>query len=295
MNALLTGASGLIGHALQAQLTNPILTSRHPDRLASNQVMSWPLNGRSGQPSRHLDVIFHLAGEPVAGGRWTSTRMDRIRNSRVDGTRGLVDWIETLHKRPKVLVCASAIGVYGDRGDEVLSEESTAGVGFLADVCRDWEAEARRAETLGVRVVCARLGMVLSPHGGALSKMAQPFKFGVGGPIGSGTQWMSWIHVDDVVGLLLHGVEQPISGPINLVAPNPLTNEHFTRELSNAVGRPAFVRAPRFIIRAALGQMSDIVLASQRVRPQVASDTGYEFIYPTADQALNDCFPRGAS
>ena len=289
MHALVTGASGLVGQALQKRLNDPLLASRHPGRLAPKRAVSWPLTSDSAPPTEDLDVVFHLAGEPVAGGRWTPTRMARIRQSRVDGTRGLVNWLETLERPPKVLVCASAIGVYGDRGDETLREESAAGSGFLAEVCEAWEREARRAEKLGVRVVSARIGIVLSGQGGALAKMAQPFKFGVGGMIGSGTQWMSWIHVDDVVGLLLHAAENPIEGALNLVAPNPLTNADFTQALARSMGRRAFVRAPRFMIRAALGKMSDIVLASQRVEPKVALETGYRFTYPTADEALAHC------
>ncbi|MEE2755599.1 MAG: TIGR01777 family oxidoreductase [Myxococcota bacterium] len=289
MNSLVTGATGLIGQALIKRLDDPVLMSRRPEALASGSRLKWPVDAGTAAPDRAVDVVFHLAGEPVAGRRWTQQRMDEIRNSRVDGTRQLVSWIANWPSAPKVLVCASAIGFYGDRGDEILVENSQPGSSFLAELCQDWEAEAAKAEALGVRVVFARIGIVLAKNGGALEKMLPPFKMGIGGPLGSGRQWMSWIHLDDVVGLLLHAAHADISGPLNTVAPQPSTNADFSRVLAGHLSRPSVLRAPAFALRLALGKMSDIVLASQKVLPRVAEETGYVFQQPTLDGAIKSC------
>ena len=296
MSSLITGASGLIGRALSSQLDKPVVTSRTPEKMASQRCLQWPVTAQTPQPAEPIDVVYHLAGEPVAGRRWTDERMNHIRNSRIDGTKQLVSWIKTWNRKPKALICASAIGFYGDRGDEVLREDSKPGDSFLADVCRDWEAEAAQAQPLGIRVVFVRIGIVLSEHGGALEKMVPPFRLGVGGALGSGTQWMSWIHLDDVVGLLLHAAKNDISGPLNAVSPEPRTNADFSRVLAAQLRRPSLFRAPAFALRLALGKMSDIVLASQTVLPKVADDTGYEFQQPTLEQALKACLSaEGAS
>ena len=289
MPDLVTGATGLVGRALVAHLDDPYMTSRRPEQFGSDRAFMWPANAESPQPEEPIDVVYHLAGEPVAGGRWNQARMARIRDSRVDGTRGLVDWIASWKTKPRVLVSASAIGYYGDRGDESLHEQSDVGESFLANVCRDWEAEAMRAESLGVRVVCARIGIVLAAGGGALEKMLPPFKMGVGGPLGSGKQWMSWIHLNDVVGLLRHAANSSVSGPMNVVGPEAVTNEDFSRALATSIRRPSFMRAPAFAVRLGLGKMADIVLASQKVVPQVALDSAYEFAMPHLDAALADC------
>jgi hypothetical protein len=237
-----------------------------------------------------VEAVFHLAGEPVAQGRWTAAKKRRIRDSRVLGTRNLVTSIGNMLPRPRVLICASATGYYGDRGAELLDESSPSGQGFLAEVCRAWEAEALEAEKHGVRVVLARLGVVLAPRGGALERMLLPFRLGLGGKLGSGQQWMSWIHVDDAVGLLLHAAERKdVRGPINLVSPTPVSNQDFTRELARALGRPALFAVPRLALNLALGEVSDVLLESQRVVPKLARQSGYAFAYPELGPALAAC------
>jgi uncharacterized protein (TIGR01777 family) len=237
-----------------------------------------------------VEAVFHLAGEPVAQGRWTAAKKQRIRESRVLGTRNLVATIGNMLPRPRVLICASATGYYGDRGDELLEETSGSGQGFLAEVCRAWEAEALEAEKHGVRVVLARLGVVLAPRGGALERMLLPFRLGLGGKLGNGQQWMSWIHVDDAVGLLLHAAERKdLRGPLNVVSPTPVTNQDFTRRLAGALGRPALLAVPRLALNLALGEVSDVLLESQRVVPRVAQRAGYAFSYPDLESALAAC------
>lgn len=286
--ALITGGSGLIGRALLARLGGGVVLSRDPERAArhlggsSAGVTIYPWEPEVGPPPleafRGIDVVFHLAGEPVANGRWTAGRKRRIRDSRVVGTRHLVAGLAALDARPRVLVSASAIGYYGDRGDEGLDETSSPGSDFLAEVCVAWEREAAAAAELGMRVVRVRIGLVLAPDGGALARMMPVFRVGLGGRLGSGRQWISWIHIADVVGLFLHATRrEDIVGPLNAVAPNPVTNAEFTRALAHALGRPAFLRIPRFALRAAFGEMADILISSQRVLPRVAQRTGYEF------------------
>jgi uncharacterized protein (TIGR01777 family) len=241
----------------------------------------------------HVEAVFHLAGEPVAEGRWTEAKKQRIRDSRVLGTRQLVASMAQILPRPRVLVCASAIGFYGNRGDAQLDESSPGGTGFLADVCRDWEAEALEAEKLGVRVVIARLGLVLASRGGALERMLLPFRLGLGGKLGNGQQWMSWVHLDDVVGLLLHAAQRKeLRGPLNVVGPAPATNEAFTRELGRLLGRPTVMSAPRLALRLALGEMSEVLLESQRVLPRVAQQSGYAFAQPELGAALAACLEQ---
>jgi uncharacterized protein len=293
MKVLITGATGLIGKRLAERYHQPMVTSRVPGRVAGahppGHVLQWPLTETSPEPEIPLDAVFHLAGEPVAGARWSAERMARIRSSRVEGTRDLVDWLAGLEHRPRVLVCASAIGYYGDRGDQELTENSAPGDSFLAEVCEQWEAEAQRAEALGIRVVQLRIGIVLSKSGGALAEMMTPFKLGVGGPLGSGDQWMSWVHIDDLLGLLQHAAEAEVSGPMNGVAPGPIRNRDFSKAFARALGRPSFLKAPAFALKIALGKMSDIVLASQKVSPQVALASGYQFQYVDLAEALRAC------
>jgi uncharacterized protein (TIGR01777 family) len=233
-----------------------------------------------------VDAVIHLAGEP-ANARWTEERKRRIHDSRVKSSSNLVAGMRALKRPPKVLVSASAVGFYGDRGDEILNESSAPGSDFLSEVCRDWEAEAARARELGVRVALARIGVALSASGGALEKMLLPFKLGLGGRLGDGRQWFPWIHIDDVVGIIMRALMAPaVDGPINVVAPGIVTNKEFTRELAAALNRPAFFSVPRLALRALLGEMSEVVMASQRVIPQVAMDTGYSFKYPNLRPAL---------
>lgn len=293
MKALITGATGLLGRHLLASLPDAVVLSREParvsPRLGVQRALRWdaaseeaPLEALQG-----IDVVFNLAGEPVAGGRWTSERKRLIRDSRVIGTRNLVAGIRALNPKPQVLVSASAVGYYGDRGDEELDESSPAGRGFLAEVCAEWEREALAAEALGLRVVCVRIGIVLAPGGGVLARMLTPFKMGVGGRLGSGEQWMSWVHIDDVIGMLLHaGRTEAVRGAINATAPQPVTNAEFARALGRAVHRPAVLPVPKTALRIAFGEMSDLFMGSQRVLPRVADRTGYGFRYAQLDRAL---------
>jgi uncharacterized protein (TIGR01777 family) len=293
MTALITGGTGLLGRELLAHLPEAVVLSRDPARtsrqLGGARAIRWDLATEPAplEDVPGLDAVFHLAGEPVAEGRWTDDKKARIRDSRVQGTRNLVAGLRSLQRKPEVLVCASAVGYYGDRGDEELDESSHAGRGFLSDVCAEWEREALAAEALGMRVVCVRLGIVLTPGGGALARMLTPFKMGAGGRLGTGKQWMPWIHVDDAVGLLLHASRVPsIRGAMNAVSPQPVTNAVFTESLGRAVHRPTVIPMPETALRLVFGEMSAIMLASQKVLPRVAQRTGYEFRYPTLDAAL---------
>lgn len=299
MNALVTGATGLIGRLLLDQLDQPTILTRRAQSGAqapgAPRTVTWrpeeemaPIEALEG-----CDVVFHLAGEPVATGRWTKEKKRRIRDSRVIGTRHLVQGIAACERPPKVLIAASAVGFYGDRGDEVLDEHSKPGSGFLPDVCRDWEREAMAAEAHGVRVVCLRIGIVLAQGGGALEQMIPIFRMGAGGKLGDGKQWMSWIHVDDVVGLLLWSAQSDgLQGSINAVAPQPVTNADFTKQLGEALRRPTFMPVPRFGLHALFGEKTSIILASQHVLPKVAQEAKYPFAYSDLKQALSDVVSR---
>jgi uncharacterized protein (TIGR01777 family) len=297
MKTLVTGATGFVGEALLRRLEDPRLLSR--DAVAARAATSFealPWDPAAGPPPAAafagVDAVLHLAGEPVAGGRWTAARKARIRDSRVLGTRHLVAGLRALPagKRPRVLVSASAVGFYGDRGDEELDERAAPGTGFLAEVCREWEGEALAAEGLGVRTVCVRIGVVLGPGGGALGKMLLPFRLCLGGPLGGGRQWMPWIHREDLVGLLLHAAKADgLRGPVNGTAPSPATNREFTRALGRAVGRPAVLPAPGFALRLLLGEFADILLHSQRALPRAAEASGFRFGFPSLEAALRDC------
>jgi len=232
-----------------------------------------------------LDAIIHLMGEPIAQ-RWTPEVKDRIRRSRIDSTRQLVTAIAALRHKPSILVSASAVGYYGNRGEEILSEASMPGVGFLPDVCINWEYEAMRARELGLRVVMVRIATVLGKDGGALPKMLTPFRWGVGGRFGDGRQWMSWIHVDDLVRLLLCSADMNVSGPLNGASPNPVTNAEFTRTLARAVHRPALFPIPRFALNVALGEMSGFLFDSLRVVPTEVESSGFRFDYTELAGAL---------
>jgi uncharacterized protein (TIGR01777 family) len=296
MKALVTGATGFIGQKLLERLERPVVLSREPDRAMRSldrfHVAAAYWDPMAGPPPAQVfdgvEVIFHLAGEPIAGGRWTKARKQRICDSRVVGTKHLVDGLAKLDRRPPVLVSSSAVGYYGSRGDEELTEASAPGDDFLADVCIAWEKAALEAERLGIRVVLSRTGVVLG-RGGALEKMMVPFKLGLGGRLGSGRQWMPWIHRDDLVGLLLFAAEQAsIRGPMNAVAPTPITNRQFTRSLARALHRPAFLPAPYFGTRLLFGEFASVLFASQRVLPKVAEEHGYRFKYPEIDGALKE-------
>jgi uncharacterized protein len=297
MKALLTGATGLIGRELLKRLDAAVVLTRGAAETRSklsSKVTAW-----SWQPETQVapleafvgvDTVFHLAGEPVAEGRWTAEKKQRIRMSRVLGTRNLVSALSQLPVPPRVFVSASAVGYYGSRGDLELDEDAAPGQGFLAEVCQAWEAEARAAEQHGIRVVHARLGVVLAPEGGALERMLPPFRLGVGGKLGDGSQWMPWVHVDDVVGLLLHAAsETTLQGPLNVVSPEPVTNTEFTRQLGRVLKRPALLAVPRVALRLAFGEFGAVLLQSQRVLPRVARASGYRFAYPELGAALAAC------
>jgi uncharacterized protein (TIGR01777 family) len=234
------------------------------------------------------DTVVCLGGASIAGGRWTEERKKVLRSSRVDATRVLVDALARMQRRPRVFIGASAIGYYGDRGDEILTESSAAGKDFLALLARDWETEAMRAESSGIRTVVARFGVSLSTKGGALPRMLTPFKLGAGGRLGSGKQWMSWIALDDVVGIVRAAIaNEAIKGPVNVVAPNPVQNEEFTRVLAKVLHRPAIFPAPAFVLRAALGEMADaLLLSSQRVQAGRMMAAGYAYKMPELETAL---------
>jgi uncharacterized protein (TIGR01777 family) len=294
MKALVTGATGLLGRALLARLSEPTVLSRDPDQasslLAGVSALRWDAAREPAPPAalRGVEAVFHLAGEPLAEGRWTAEKKRRILDSRVLGTRNLVAGLAALPgPRPRVLVSASAVGYYGDRGDEQLDESAPLGQGFLAEACAAWEREARAAEALGMRVVCVRTGVVLAAAGGALARMLPAFRLGAGGPLGSGKQWMPWVHIDDVIGLFLHASHhEPLRGPLNAVSPQPVSNAEFTRTLGAALRRPALVPIPRVALRIVFGEMSDLLFESQRVLPGVAQRTGYRFEHPELEGAV---------
>jgi len=296
MHALVTGATGFIGRHLLTRLDRPVVLSRDAARTAK-KLDSFGARAFAWQPQRDsppaeafdgVDVVFHLAGDPVAEGRWTKAKKANIRESRVVGTRNLVAALRGLTVKPRVLVSGSAVGYYGDRGDEELDERSAAGTDFLASVCVEWEREAMAARELGIRVVCLRSGVVLGKGGGALAKMLMPFKMGMGSPLGSGNQYMPWVHIDDLVELMLFASQnESISGPLNGAAPNPVTNRDFTKTLGRVLGRPTIMPAvPAFVLRTMVGDMADMLLGSQRVLPRSAVAAGFTFRFPALEQAL---------
>jgi uncharacterized protein (TIGR01777 family) len=307
MNILMTGATGLVGTALVKTLTGEghmIYRLMRPGSKARKTIAprvferSWnsasgEIDGAVGtgesQAPGDMDAVINLAGASIAGGRWTSQRKTLLRSSRIDTTRGLVSAIAKMSKRPRVLISASAIGYYGDRGDELLTENSNAGRGFLAEVAKEWETEAMKAEAFGIRVVRARFGIILAKDGGALRQMMLPFKFGVGGKLGSGRQWMSWITLEDVVAILRRTLQDDaLRGAVAVVAPEPVRNVEFTRWLAKAMHRPAIFTAPAFALRLAMGEMADaLLLEGQRVVPQKLQQQGYQFLHPNLSEALS--------
>jgi uncharacterized protein len=296
MNVLVTGASGFIGSALVPALTSDGHSVRRLVRgvPAGADEYRWDPAAGDVEPAalEGPDAVVHLAGETVAG-RWTDDKKERILRSRVNGTRTLSEALAGLERPPGVLVTASAIGYYGDRGDEQLTEQSSSGDGFLAEVVREWEAASRPAEEAGIRVVRLRFGIVLSPAGGALKTMLTPFRLGVAGRLGSGRQWMSWVSIDDVVGAIQHAlVTGELAGVANTVAPNPVTNAEFTKTLGRVLGRPTLLPVPGAALRLALGEFSQEALSSTRVLPRRLLESGYEFRYPDLEQALRHVLGR---
>ncbi|MCA9009052.1 MAG: TIGR01777 family oxidoreductase [Planctomycetaceae bacterium] len=282
-----TGATGMVGTELTAALRSSghsVVGITRRESHKANESIIWDPAAGLKDPSRleAVDAIVHLAGENIADRRWTPALKDRIRRSRVEGTRNLVKSLASIERRPKVLISASAIGYYGDRGEMVLDENATAGEGFLADVCRDWEHEAQAGAELGMRVVNVRIGVVLSRKGGALAKMLLPFKLGAGGIIGSGKQYWSWIGLHDLVRIICFCFEQDsVQGPVNAVSPNPMTNYEFTKGMGHVLHRPTVFPLPAFMAKLVLGEMAnDLLLASARVMPQKLLQHGFEFHYP---------------
>jgi hypothetical protein len=298
VNTLVTGATGFIGRALCAKLGDPAILSRDPERarasLKVSRSFAWDLT--TVPPPEAFDgveAVFHLAAEPLTGGRFDSGKARRVGESRIAGTRLLVEALARLHRRPAVLVSASAVGYYGSRGDEILTEESARGAGPLAELCEGWEREALAASALGIRVVPLRIGFVIGPRGGALAKMLPIFRRGLGGRLGSGRQWVPWIHRDDLVSLAIFAAEaRELTGPVNATGPNPVTNAELTRALGAALHRPALLPVPALALRVAVGDLADAVLASQRVTPKRALDAGFRFAHTEIAPALLDVVDR---
>jgi len=293
MRVLMTGASGLVGTALAAELRTVGATVnrfvRSGTAAAAGDVAWNPETGEMNLAAAEgADAVVNLAGASIGGGRWTVKRKALLRSSRVDLTERLVAGLGRLKKPPAILVSASAIGYYGDRGEESLTETSPSGQGFLATISQDWETAAMKAEQFGVRTVIERFGIVLAKNGGALPQMLTPFKMCVGGRIGSGKQWMSWVALDDVVGAIRRAIDDAaMRGPVNVVAPNPARNAEFTKVLAQMLHRPAILPAPAFALRLMLGEMADaLLLSSQRVVPQKLSERGFRFQYAELEAAL---------
>jgi uncharacterized protein len=291
---LMSGVSGPIGAALLpalkasgAEITR--LMRKDSGRSAGTEAsLPWdPAQPLSPEAVSGFDAVIHLAGESIVG-RWTESKKKKIRDSRVRGTQNLADALARAQNKPRVLVCSSAIGYYGNRGDEVLTESSPPGSGFLAEVCREWEAATRAAADAGIRTVQIRTGVVLSPNGGALEKMLTPFKMGAGGRIGDGRQWMSWIDVEDLAGAVLHIVESDrLHGPVNLVGPKPVRNAEFTQTLASVLDRPAMFPMPAFAVKLAFGEMGEtVLLGSQQVEPTQLVNSGFGFRFERLRDSL---------
>lgn len=302
MRALVTGATGFVGQRLLARLDQPVVLSRNAAQaeqsLRSLGVRAFDWEPQVGPPPaaalEGIDTVFHLAGDPVAEGRWTAAKKAKIKDSRVAGTRNLVAGLRTLAVKPRVLVSASAVGLYGSRDDEALDESSPPANDFLAEVCMGWEREAVAARELGIRVVPIRVGIVLGENGGALAKMLTPFQLGLGSPLGSGRQYMPWVHLEDLVEMMLFAArEECVTGPLNGVAPTPVTNREFTKTLGRVLGRPTFLPpVPRFALRLMLGEFADILLHSQRALPRAAQAAGFTFKFQELEPALRDILEK---
>jgi len=295
MRCLVGGGTGLIGQRLVASLTasghQAVVLTRNPAavKFPCERALAWdpmtqplPAGALDG-----VDAVVHLAGEGVADRRWSDAQKRRILDSRVLGTRAMVDAIRQAQSRPATFVCASAVGVYGDQGDAQLTEQSAPGRDFLASVCTQWEAAAAAVEPLGVRRVSARFGVVLAERGGALARMLPVFRAGLGGRLGSGRQYFPWIHIEDAVALILHALTTPgIRGPLNVTSPQPATNAAFTDALGHALHRPTVMLVPALALKLALGELATSLLASQRVMPRAALESGFTFRHPVLSDAL---------
>lgn len=301
MGMLLTGGTGFVGRELIKKFDDVSITSRNVERARQRinkdkvKIIQWNPSAEvlTIPDETEFDSVVNLMGESVAEGRWTTEKKKRIRSSRVDGTRNLVDGLIQSGKLPKVFVSASAIGIYGDPGEEPVEEDHPHGEGFLTDVCQQWEAEAMKLAQHGVRVVCIRIGIVLGGEGGALEKMLPMFRWCLGGKLGSGKQWMAWIHVKDLVSMILWSIENDsIAGPVNGTAPNPVRNKEFTKAISKAIGRPALIPAPKFGLRMLFGEFANSLFFSQRVVPAVALANGFQFQFSDVHGAIKDIVDR---
>ncbi len=293
MKVVIGGANGLIGtelvRALRGRGDQVVSLVRNPRGAGE---LKWDGRSLPAGALEGADAAVNLAGASVAGQRWTDKYKQEILRSRVESTRAFVEAMRGSRARPRVFVSASAVGAYGGRGDEELTEQSAPGDDFLAQVCKAWEGEAARAEDLGVRTVLLRTGVVLARNGGALKQMLPPFKAFVGGPIGSGRQWMPWIHIADEVGLILWAISADVRGPLNAVAPGPVRMKEFAQALGRVLRRPALFTVPAPVLRLALGEMAGVLLDGQRARPRKALDGGYRFRFPELEPALRDQISR---
>ena len=300
MDILISGSHGLIGSALTSWLTSRghrIVRLVRPPRAPGPGEIVWdPAAGTIDAGGLEgMDAVIHLAAESIASGRWTAARKKRIAESRVQGTGLLAGALAYARRGPRTLICASAIGYYGNRGEEILVEQSAPGSGFLADLTRKWEAAAEPARQAGLRVVHLRSGIVLSPSGGALARMLPVFRMGLGGRLGSGRQFMSWITIDDEVGAIGHALQHALmSGPVNLVSPQPVTNREFTATLCRVLRRPALFAVPATALRMALGELSGELLGSLRVHPAALLAAGYTFQHSDLESGLRDLLNRNA-
>ncbi|MBP2678211.1 MAG: uncharacterized protein H6Q82_1276 [Deltaproteobacteria bacterium] len=303
MRVAITGSTGLVGSEAVASLSaagHEVVRLVRRDPAPGEKAVRWDPERREVDAAglEGLDAAVHLAGENIASGRWNAARKAAIRDSRVNGTRLLCETLAGLARPPKTLVCASAVGYYGDRGEESLTEGIPHGTGFLAEVCREWEEASAPAARKGIRVVTLRIGMVLSPKGGALARMLPLFRAGLGGVIGGGRQYVSWVALDDLPDILLHALRRgDLSGPVNAVAPRPVTNREFTEALGKALSRPTPLPVPAFALRLAVGrEMADgLLLASARALPRRLGETGYRFLFPELGGALRHLLGKGGA
>ncbi|HEU4795349.1 MAG TPA: TIGR01777 family oxidoreductase [Pyrinomonadaceae bacterium] len=299
MKILISGSHGLVGSALARSLTEDghevARLVRHQSTPGSFEIEWHPNQGRiDPQRLEGFDAVVHLAGESIASGRWNDEKKRSIRESRTKGTLLLSETLARLAHPPSVFISASAIGYYGNRGDELLTETSAPGNDFLASVCVEWEQATRPASEKGIRTVLARFGIILDQNGGALAKMLTPFRMGIGGRVGNGRQWMSWIALDDVIGALKFLMrDKAVNGPVNFVAPRPVTNAEFTRTLGRTLARPTIFPIPEFGVRLAFGEMGDaLLLSSQKVEPTVLENRGFAFYWPRLEPALDHLLRR---
>ena len=294
MNILLTGGTGFIGSALCRRLANEhqlTVLTRRPHKVV--EICGAGVAAISSldelSEKQHFDAVINLAGEPIADRRWSKARKQKLRDSRIALTEQLIAYFERAERKPDVLINGSAVGFYGDQGDHILDEESDSVNDFAHQLCRDWEQQAQRASDFGIRVCIVRLGLVVGPEGGFLQRMLLPFKMGLGGRIGSGRQWMSWVHRDDVLALIEYlMVNQVLSGAFNATAPHPVSNEQFTQQLARQLHRPAFLPVPALVLKLMLGEMSELLLGGQRVIPAKTQQSGFEFRFKRLGEALAD-------